>query len=374
MPIIGKKNHTLDVIKYEGPPDVFVWKHECEDFNTKSQLIVHASQEAVFFKNGQALDSFLSGRYTLDTQNIPLIRKIIGLPMGGVTPFHCEVYFINKAVSMPIAWGTDSPLTMEDPEHKLIINIKSYGDFSLRVADGRKLLLKLVGTVRYFTHEEVKKFFTEIIATRIRDCISNIMTENNIGALKVNTKLIFMSEEIHKLLAPVFEGYGLELNHFTVSSIKTNDLDKFSEAINEATVKKVVAVGQKDIDSIKHHVEAERIKTIGIAQSEVKLTDGSVEAQINRMKDITEVQQRAFNVAETLAANKGPNIAITGGAIQPSTGDVKEIISTVMGQPLTPKTSDDFEARLDKINMMRDKGMITEAQYNAKVDEIMAEI
>ncbi len=92
----------LDVIKYEGGNDTFVWKHPAEDFSTKSQLIVHETQEAVFFKNGQALDLFAAGRHTLDTQNIPLISKFVNLPFGGVSPFHCEVYFVNKVVSMDI--------------------------------------------------------------------------------------------------------------------------------------------------------------------------------------------------------------------------------------------------------------------------------
>ena len=61
---------VYDIIQYEGPNDVLVHKHEAEDFNTMSQLIVHESQEAVFFKNGQALDLFGPGRYTLQTQNI----------------------------------------------------------------------------------------------------------------------------------------------------------------------------------------------------------------------------------------------------------------------------------------------------------------
>ena len=39
----------VDIIKYEGENDVFVWKHPCEDFNTGSKLIVHETQEAVLF-------------------------------------------------------------------------------------------------------------------------------------------------------------------------------------------------------------------------------------------------------------------------------------------------------------------------------------
>ena len=76
----------LKIIKYEGGPDQIVWKHPAEDFNTGSQLIVHESQEALFFKNGQALDLFGPGRYTLSTQNIPLLSKLINLPTGGESP------------------------------------------------------------------------------------------------------------------------------------------------------------------------------------------------------------------------------------------------------------------------------------------------
>lgn len=47
-----------EVIKYEGDNTTFVWKHPAEDFNTNSQLIVHESQEAIFFMNGQPLDLF----------------------------------------------------------------------------------------------------------------------------------------------------------------------------------------------------------------------------------------------------------------------------------------------------------------------------
>lgn len=95
----------IDVIKYEGDNNTFIWKHPCEDFNTKTQLIVHESQEAIFFMNGQALDLFSAGRYTLEIQNIPLIKKTINLPTDGETPFHCEVYFINRTEQMAIKMG-----------------------------------------------------------------------------------------------------------------------------------------------------------------------------------------------------------------------------------------------------------------------------
>ena len=74
------------VIKYEGDNSTFIRKHPAEDFNSLSQLIVHESQEAVFFMNGQALDLFGPGRYTLETENIPLIGKALKRTTGDKSP------------------------------------------------------------------------------------------------------------------------------------------------------------------------------------------------------------------------------------------------------------------------------------------------
>lgn len=89
-------SQIAEIIKYEGDNSTFIWKHPCEDFNSSTQLIVHENQEAIFFMNGQALDLFGAGRYTLETQNIPKIGKLLNRTTGDQTPFHCEVYFINK--------------------------------------------------------------------------------------------------------------------------------------------------------------------------------------------------------------------------------------------------------------------------------------
>ena len=81
----------VEVVKYNGKPDVFAWKYPSEELGTWTQLIVNESQEAVLFKGGKALDVFTSGRHTLDTANIPLLNKVVNLPFGGRSPFTAEV-------------------------------------------------------------------------------------------------------------------------------------------------------------------------------------------------------------------------------------------------------------------------------------------
>ena len=156
------------VIKYEGDNSTFIWKHPCEDFNTASQLIVHESQEAILFLNGQALDLFGPGRHTLETENIPILRHLINIPTGGVSAFHCEVYFINKTEQMAIRWGTDSKVQYVEPTYKFPLSIGASGEMSLCVDDSRKLLVNplleviaslALGSLLGLAYTYVERFF-----------------------------------------------------------------------------------------------------------------------------------------------------------------------------------------------------------------------
>ena len=170
-----------EIIKYEGDNSTFIWKHPCEDFNTTTQLIVHESQEAIFFMNGQALDLFGHGRHTLETQNIPLIRKFINILTGGKTPFHCEVYFINKTEQMAIRWGTDSKVQYVEPTYKFPLYIGASGEMTISVEDSRKLLVKLVGTERVLDRNQLTTFFRAFLMTRVKTYIAQEMKSSAIN-------------------------------------------------------------------------------------------------------------------------------------------------------------------------------------------------
>ena len=151
-----------ELIKYEGDNSTFIWKHPCEDFNSMTQLVVHESQEAIFFMNGQALDLFGPGRYTLKTENIPKIGKLLNRMTSDTSPFHCEVYFVNKTEQMSVKWGTDSRVQYIEPTYGFPLSIGASGEMSLRVEDSRKLLVKLVGTENFLGQQMLVGLFPGI--------------------------------------------------------------------------------------------------------------------------------------------------------------------------------------------------------------------
>ena len=209
----------IDVIKYEGGNNVLVWKHPKEDFNTSAQLIVHESQEAFIFRDGQVLGPYSAGKHTIETENIPGVRRLVGLVTGGVSPNHYEVYYVNKTYSMDIPWGTATPWTIQDPSLQIPFEMQAHGQFAVRVVDAKQLLLKLVGTTSSFTQRTLQDYFYGIMISRIKDHVSNLIISEGLSHTEISSHLIDISEKVAPKLSDSLVKYGLSLEEFAVENI-----------------------------------------------------------------------------------------------------------------------------------------------------------
>ena len=286
-----------DIIKYEGDNATFVWKHPCEDFNSLTQLVVHETQEAIFFMNGQALDLFGPGRYTLETQNIPLIGKALNRTTGDETPFHCEVYFINKTEQMAVKWGTDSKVQYVEPTYGFPISIGASGDMALKVSDSRKLLVKLVGTENLLTQNKLLSYFRSILMTRVKTYIAQVMKFNAINIFEIDQNLTSFSESIKQLLIPNFEDYGIVLEKFFVTTIVKPDGERQYEKFKELHFRQYADIAEaklrQQVDIIEAETEAKKTIIESKALAEKRATEG-----------YTYGQERGFDVAEKVAENE----------------------------------------------------------------------
>lgn len=214
---------VASLINYEGPNNVLVWKSDVTDFNTGTQLIVHESQEAVFFKDGAALDLFGSGRHQLTTNNLPLLRRIYEKLTGNQSVFHCEVYYINKAITVEMLWGTNAPIQLEDPKYGILIDVKSFGSYKIQISDSRKFLIKTVGTVNKFTAQELQDYFRNEMVSKVKAAIARAIAVNNISILEIAVHQEDIAAEVKRSLAGAFEEYGVELKQFIISTIKSSE-------------------------------------------------------------------------------------------------------------------------------------------------------
>lgn len=298
------KNQGLaSVIKYEGGNDTFVWKHPIEDFNLGSQLIVHESQEAIFFRDGKALDLFGAGRYTLATQNIPLLESLYKLPTNTDEVFHSEVYFVNLVTQMGIKWGTDSKVRLFDPASGLHIEIGACGNFSLRVCDSRKLLIKLVGTTGEFTQADVtgsEMFgitfvvgkFKALIMNKVKSSLARVIKENNINILEIDEYIDVLSEKLMGIINETLEEYGLTMPEFFITSVMTPDDDPNFKRLKQQFADKTLKVREEEIR--KAEAEAAQGRKILEAQTEAQLKMVGAQGEAEALKIKAQAEAEAY--------------------------------------------------------------------------------
>lgn len=289
--------NLIQVIKYEGDNQTFVWKHPTEDFNSGTQLVVHESQEAVFFMNGQALDSFPPGRHTLTTQNLPLVSRFFNRPTGDVTPFHCEVYFLNKVEQMAIKWGTDSKVEYVEPTYQFPVKLGASGEMNLRLEEGRKLLIKVIGTERGLTQPILVAKFRAFLMTRLKTYLATLIREKGINIFQIDEKLTEMSDALLAALRPDFADYGISLERFFVTTIVKPEEDTNYRRFRDLHFRQYADVA-----------EAKLRQQVGVINQQTQAQKMVIEAQgmaeKRKVEGYTYQDERGFDVAERLAGNE----------------------------------------------------------------------
>ena len=434
-----------EIIKYEGDNSTFIWKHPSEDFNSMTQLIVHESQEAIFFLNGQALDLFGPGRYTLETQNIPKIGKFLNRATGGETPFHCEVYFINKTVQMALKWGTDSKVRYIDPESGLPLELGASGSMNLMVDDSRKLLVKLVGTMQGIAWDADTSGFTKSLQSCFRPLISMAVKSNLTAAIKARSFDIFeidehlseLSDVLHEKIRPGFEEYGLTIPQFYLTTVvlpeddpnfrRLRDLHTISLQSRtiraEAQIRTEKAKAEADVTAAQRQIELERQTTqteVAKRAAERRLIEAQAEAMAAKAAGFAEaevMQAKGYNQKDVLQADVQKAFAQGLGQMGANGGEGSSAMSDILGlgiglqaagamgsqlsglfagltgqnpqpapaptaQPAPaptaqPAPADDiaaFKAKIDKLTMMKQAGLISEEEFASMKTELLKNI
>lgn len=316
-----RKDGLASIIKYEGDNETLVWKHPIEDFNMGSQLIVHESQEAIFFRDGQALDLFGAGRYTLETQQLPLLEKIFKLPTDTEGTFHSEVYYINMATRMGVKWGTDTKVRLFDPMTGMHVELGASGECSIRVVNSRKLLLKVVGTTSGLQQKQLfdqngKGFFRSMVRTQVKSYLAAAIREKAIGVLEIDEHLLELSEELMNKINFRLEEYGLELTEFYVERIVTPDDNQDFAAMKrqfgqkhilqqEDYLKRQKAQTEVNVHLIGAQGKAEALKIQKAAEVEAYRMQAAAEAEEMRLKGYTYQQETARQVGIRAADSIG---------------------------------------------------------------------
>ncbi len=233
----------IDIVKYQAEENEFIWKFPSNDLRIGTQVVVNPAQHAFFVKGGVVLDEFTSGTYTVKTENIPLLNKIINLPFGGNSPFQAEVWYVNLISKLDNKWGTTTPILLEDPKYAVIIPVRAFGQYGFKISNPRTFLENLTGNLTSFSAEKIQEYFKGKIISSLTSLISKKIIKESISILEINVFLEELSLFCQENILEEFKKFGLEIVNFYIMSINVPNDDtsvvKLKEAKNLAAKVKI---------------------------------------------------------------------------------------------------------------------------------------
>lgn len=373
----GKK-HWADVIKNSGPGELLIWRQPEEDFNTNSTLIVMPGEEAIFIKGGTVEQTFDNGTYKLSTENYPFISRLRNAFTGGVSTFNCVVYFVRKAHSVEIRWGTDSPIQVRDKMLGIATKLRARGAYKVQIGDPVKFLEKLIGNnVFYQTQEELNKYFINEFQSKIKSVIARAINESDTEILGIDSRLDELSDTIEPFMQEILDDYGLKCVKFTVAAVDIDDdelrrrydeigIDAIAKMRNAQADKAVMGILGNDwgkqqaaniLGNLSMNPGAGGVAAAGAGMGMGMAAGGAFGSMAQQMfapmsNSVPVQQPQPFQQAPSGRFSQAPQ----GNNTQ---------------TPPSPSQEDPMEV-LGKLKRMLDAGLIEQSEYDAKKSEILS--
>src|SRR5690348_786752 len=212
------KTQFLEIIEWEDDSrDTLSFRYPDMDKEIKNgaQLIVRESQTAQFVYLGQFGDTFGPGKWTLNTDNIPILSTLRGWKYGLESPFKADIYFVNTRLFTGNKWGTANPVMVRDPDFG-VVRLRAYGTFDFHVVDPKLFLKEVAGTDDHFRLDE----FADTMRSRIVSVFSEAIASAKVPALDVASRYQELGTALLPLINPaVTSKYGLEISSFILENV-----------------------------------------------------------------------------------------------------------------------------------------------------------
>ena len=363
----GGKKHFVDVIKSSGnetgnmPADALIWRHPAEDFNSNSTLVVMPGESAIFVNNGNIEQVFEPNTYKLSTQNYPFISRLRNSLSGGISAFHCVVYFVRTNSTMELKWGTDSPILVRDKFLGLSTKIAARGAYQVRVSDPAMLLKNILGaTGGSITAEDIKKYVKSTFLSKIKSNISGAIQSMDTEIMGIDAHMDDISQNLKPVIQEAVRQYGLFCVSFSIVAIDIMD-DEYRRMYDEA-------VAAKTKKMLNAQADRYTMDTLGNQWA----------------------AQQSFDVMNKMAENQGDGGGVAGIGMGLGMGMAGGMAFGNMAQqtfapaqqqppqtqaPTQPSAhSDDPMEALAKLKKLLEAGLIEQSEYDAKKAEILSRL
>lgn len=189
------------------------------NFRIGSQVIVRESQNAIFSRDGKALDKFGPGRHTITTANIPLLINIVEKVFDNRTPFPAEVYFVSMREFVNRKWGTPQPIIVRNPNMGLgVALLQGFGSYSFQVSDPQQFVNQVVGARGVYRINEIENRMRSMLLSKLQDLLGETAASQSVP------ELIGLTEElgagVRAKAQDDFLALGIILKSFYIENLK----------------------------------------------------------------------------------------------------------------------------------------------------------
>ncbi len=374
----GGKKHWADVIKNTGPGELLIWRQPEEDFNTNSTLIVNPGEEAIFIKGGTVEEVFENGTYKLSTENYPFISRLRNAFTGGISTFNCVVYFVRKADSQEIRWGTETPIQVRDKVWGVRTDARVRGAYKVRVENPVKFLEKLIGNnVPYQLQEDLDKYFASEFQGKIKSAVSKFLNSLEQELIGIDAYMDELSEKIEPYIDEVVQEYGLKCVRFSLAGldIDTTKYDVMDEAQMASISKAKLAQGDKAVMDILGNDWGRQQAANILGDLARNPGAGGVGAMGAGMGMGMAAGNVFGNMANQMFAPMGGQTQQQQPIQQPQPQSPASRFAPKTQQPTQVNQNSSAEDPMEvlaKLKKMLDAGLIEQAEYDAKKNEILS--
>ena len=331
------KKQFIDVIHWTEEGDgTLAYRYPMQDFEIQNgaQLTVRDSQVCVFVNEGQVADVFGPGLYTLNTQTLPILTNLKNWDKLFDSPFKSDVYFFSTRLQLDRKWGTPNPITIRDKDFG-VVRMRAFGIYSYKLADPGKFYKEISGTRDIYTVDDLDGQLRNLVVAGM----SNLFGESGLPFVDMAGNQAELGEKMEVALLPVFERYGLTLDAFAVQNIS------LPEELQQMLDKRI---GVNMIGGMQAYTQLQTAEAIPLA---------------------------AQNEGGLAGLGAGVGAGLTVGQVMGQS--MMQAMQPGAGTPsatVAPVSADDVVATLEKLHGLVAKGILTQAEFDAKKAELLAKL
>jgi membrane protease subunit (stomatin/prohibitin family) len=175
-----------------------------------TRAIVNADEMALFVNTGQVVQTLGPGRHQIDANELPGLGAIIDRVSGG-NAYRAELYFVGTREYTGFRFGGRID-DVQDPRSGLIVTLRVFGDYALRVLDPVRLITNLTSTVDVADNERIAGWVSDQLLKVLRSNVTTQIVRNGWPILGLMAYSADIEEAALSAGNAQLDAYGIQLS------------------------------------------------------------------------------------------------------------------------------------------------------------------